>query len=142
MAEGLRDWMAPPKGVIVVEPEKAACVEAMLAQEKSVRKPVRIPGDLQTTAEMLSCGEASAPAVAILRRHGARVVTVSEAELEEGPSLVRADGGPVTTPSGAAGLAGLRRVLKGGIGARFGLDADSRVLAIISEADPERLSAA
>ena len=137
MAEGLRDWMASPQAVIVIEPEKAACVEAMLLQDK----PVRISGDLHTTAEMLSCGEASAPAVAILRRHGARVVTVSEADLEEGPSLIRADSGPVTTPSGAAGLVGLRRVLEDGIGARFGVDADSRVLAIISEADPEQISA-
>jgi diaminopropionate ammonia-lyase len=134
MAEGLRDWMAPPQAVIVVEPAKAACVEAMLAQEESVRKPVRIPGDLQTAAEMLSCGEASAPAGAILRRHGARVVTVSEADLVDAPRILQEGRGPATTPSGAAGLAGLCRTLEDHKGAPLRLDADSRVLVVISEA--------
>jgi diaminopropionate ammonia-lyase len=130
MAEGLRDWMASPAAVIVVEPEIAACVEAMLLQDK----PVRIPGDLQTAAEMLSCGEASVPAVAILRRHGARAVTVSEADLVDAPRILQEGRGPATTPSGAAGLAGLCRTLADRKGARFGLDADSRVLVVISEA--------
>ena len=125
LADGLAPWLASPAAVIVVEPEHAACVIAALAQSQ----PVRIPGDLETAAEMLSCGVASAPAMAALRRHRARAMTVSEAELEATPRLLRAHGGPATTPSGAAGLAGLAG--SGGLG----LDPASRVLIIVTEAD-------
>ena len=130
MAEGLQDWMAPPAAVIVVEPANSACVAAALAEDRVVR----IPGDLHTAAEMLSCGEASVPAIEILRRHGAAVVTVSEAELMDGPRVLLAAQGPATTPSGAAGLAGLCHVLQQG-SQRFGLGAESRVLIIVTERD-------
>jgi diaminopropionate ammonia-lyase len=88
-----------------------------------------------TAAEMLSCGEASAPAMKVLRRHGARVVTVSEDALVETPHLLRQHGGPATTPSGAAGLAGLVKILSDGSAASFGLTAGSRVLILVTETD-------
>jgi diaminopropionate ammonia-lyase len=131
IAEGLKDWMAPPAALVVVEPEQSACVAAAFARGRVVR----IEGDLHTAAEMLSCGEASAPAMEILRRHGGHVVTVSEADLLEAPRLLREGGGPATTPSGAAGFAGLCHALKADAGGRFGLDADSRVLVVITEGD-------
>jgi diaminopropionate ammonia-lyase len=130
LTEGLKDWMEAPAAIVVVEPEKSACVAAAFSRGRVVR----IEGDLQTAAEMLSCGEASAPAMDILRRHGTPVVTVSEAGLLEAPRLLRAEHGPATTPSGAAGLAGLCRALSGA-GMNFGLGADSRVLLVISERD-------
>ncbi|MGB9369546.1 MAG: pyridoxal-phosphate dependent enzyme [Xanthobacteraceae bacterium] len=130
MAGGLRDWLAPPATIVVVEPEKSACVAAAFAHDRVVR----IAGDLQTAAEMLSCGEASAPAMDILRRHRARVATVSEADLLEAPRLLREGGGPATTPSGAAGFAGLCHALSGR-GGNFGLGRDSRVLVVITESD-------
>jgi diaminopropionate ammonia-lyase len=130
MAAGLKDWMAPPASIVAVEPAKAASVTAGLPHET----PVRIAGDLDTAAEMLSCGEASALALKILRRHGAHVVTVSEDDLKVAPQLLNEMQGPATTPSGAAGFAGLLRTLKDNDGARFGLDATSRVLIVISEA--------
>jgi len=129
MAEGLKDWMAPPAAIVVVEPDQSACVAAAFANDRVVR----IAGDLHTAAEMLSCGEASAPAIDILRRHGTPVVTVSEADLLEAPQLLRDGGGPATTPSGAAGFAGLCHVLKADVGRRFGLSGDSRVLVVITE---------
>jgi diaminopropionate ammonia-lyase len=131
MAEGLADWMAVPTTLVVVEPEMSACVTAAFRHDRVVR----IEGDLQTAAEMLSCGEASAPAMEVLRRHGTRVVTVSEADLLEAPRLLREGGGPATTPSGAAGFAGLCDALQGGAAGGFGLDADSRVLVVITEGD-------
>lgn len=131
MAEGLRDWMAPPATIVVVEPEKCACVTAAFAHGRVVR----IEGDLHTAAEMLSCGEASAPAMDILRRHGTPVVTVSEAELLEAPRFLLERGGPATTPSGAAGFAGLCRALSGDARGNFGLNRDSRVLLVMSEGD-------
>ncbi|MEJ0079321.1 MAG: pyridoxal-phosphate dependent enzyme [Alphaproteobacteria bacterium] len=133
MAEGLKDWMAPPAEIVVVEPEKCACVTTAFAHGRVVR----IPGDLHTAAEMLSCGEASAPAMDILRRYGTPVVTVSEAELLEAPRILREGHGPATTPSGAAGFAGLRRALESNVGRNFGLGRDSRVLVVITERDLE-----
>ncbi|MGD9507655.1 MAG: pyridoxal-phosphate dependent enzyme [Geminicoccaceae bacterium] len=127
LADGLAAWLAAPAAVIVVEPETAACVTAALAQGH----PVRIAGGLETAAEMLSCGVASAPAMTALRRHRARAMTVSEAELAAAPPLLRAHGGPATTPSGAAGLAGLARLAASGAG----LDPASRVLLVVTEAD-------
>lgn len=131
MAEGLNGWMAPPSALIVVEPEGAACVAAALAENR----PVRVPGDLETTAEMLSCGEASAPAIDLLRPCGARVVTVTEAALDDAGRVLRACGGPDTTASGAAGLAGLASLMVAGNAADFGLGPTSRVLILVTEAE-------
>ncbi len=81
---------------------------------------------------MLSCSEASAPALAVLQRHKARVVTVSERELASAPDILSAHGGSPSTPSGAASLAGA-------ISARrpapldFRLDAGSRLLILVTE---------
>jgi diaminopropionate ammonia-lyase len=137
MAEGLEAWLAPPAAIVVVEPETAACVAAALAENRRVR----VPGDLETSAGMLSCGEASALAMAVLRRHGARAVTVSERALAGATRLLREQGGPATTPSGAAGLAGLMSLLAAGSAASFGLDATSRVLILVTEADLDREAA-
>lgn len=131
MAEGLADWMALPATVVIVEPEQSACVTAAFAHGRVVR----IEGDLHTAAEMLSCGEASVPAMDILRRHGTPVVTVSEHDLLEAPRLLREGGGPATTPSGAAGFAGLCRALRGEASESLGLGRDSRVLLVITEGD-------
>jgi diaminopropionate ammonia-lyase len=123
MAEGLQGWMAAPATVTVVEPEQAPSVAAGMAAGRAVR----IPGSLETAAEMLSCGEASAPALAVLRRHGATVVTVPEAALEAAPAALLEAGGPATTPSGATGLAGA-------LAAAGTLPTESRVLVVITEA--------
>lgn len=129
-ANGLSGWMVPPGVVVAVEPEQAACLAAALAAER----PVRVPGDLRTAAEMLSCGQASAPALALLRRHGARVLTVSEAGLAQAPHLLAAQGGPPTTPSGAASLAGVVAALADpSTAANLGLDCASRILVLVTE---------
>jgi diaminopropionate ammonia-lyase len=130
MAEGLNGWMAQPATIVAVEPEKCASLAAAFARGAVVR----IAGELHTAAEMLSCGEASAPAFEILRRAGARVATVTERELADAPDLLRAADGPATTPSGAAGLAGLASVLGGAHRQCFRITAESRVLIVISEA--------
>jgi diaminopropionate ammonia-lyase len=130
MAEGLAGWMGPTATLIVTEPETTACVAMALAQGAAVR----VHGDLATSAEMLACGKASTPAVDVLRRHSARAVVVSEVALAQALCLLRRLGGPGTTPSGAAGLAGLVSVLDDGkVAAGFGLDAASRVLILITE---------
>jgi diaminopropionate ammonia-lyase len=130
IAEGLAGWLAEPGHVVVVEPKTAACVAPALA----AGRPMRVAGDLQSTAEMLSCGEASAPALAVLRRTGARALTVSEVDLSDAPRVLAGFGGPATTPSGAAGLAGLIASLADRELAKdLGLDRSSRVLVLVTE---------
>lgn len=102
LAEGLAVAGIAPR-IVVVEPALAACVGPALASGH-IRKA---SGDLDTIAEMLACGVASAPAVATLRRMGADSMTVAEEQLADAPGILRAASGPDTTPSGAAGLAGL-----------------------------------
>ena len=132
VAAGLHTWMAPPARIAVVEPAEAPCVAAALA----AGRPVRVTGELKTAAEMLSCGKASRPALAVLLRHDVRVVTVPEATLIAAPHLLRDEAGPSTTPSGAAGLAGLIAVSADSTtAADLGLEAESRVLILITEAE-------
>jgi diaminopropionate ammonia-lyase len=130
LARGLCETHRLECCVIVVEPERVDCVGQALRQGRIER----LAGDLHTAAEMLSCGEASAPAVEILRRVGAVGMSVSEAALSEAVAVLRECGGPATTESGATGAAGLliaaadweRR-------AEIGLDRGSRVLLIATE---------
>jgi diaminopropionate ammonia-lyase len=135
MTRGLKDWLAPPAAIVVVEPEKAACVAAALEQGRVVR----VAGDLVTSAEMLSCGEASAPALDVLRQAGAKAMTVSDVSLADATALLRDCGGPRTTPSGAAGLAGAV-VAAADRGALHGLalDATSRVLIVVTESEVDK----
>src|SRR3954469_23379256 len=130
VSRNLHDWMAGPAAIVVVEPAKAACVSAALSRGKVVR----LPGDVSTTAEMLSCGEASAPAFEVLKSLDVECVSVVEEDLAAVPDFISSHSGPRTTPSGGAGIAGLRDALKGEP-ARFGLTPDSRVLLVISERD-------
>jgi len=125
MAEGLGGWLASPRAMVVVEPEAAPAVAAALA----AHRVVRVDGDLETTAEMLSCGEASAPALRVLRRHRVEAIAVSEAALDRAPALLAACGGPHTTSSGAAGFAGVMVVQD----SRPALPTDVRILILITE---------
>jgi diaminopropionate ammonia-lyase len=116
--------------IVVVEPESAACVGLAL----KLGHAERLQGESETSAEMLSCGEASAPAVKILLRHQAAAIAVNEATLVQAVALLSECGGPATTPSGATGLAGLLSAPPGSQQAReLGLDAASRVLLVVTE---------
>lgn len=130
LADGLAAAMAPPRRIIVVEPASAACVGHALA----IRRVDTIAGELSTAADMLSCGRASAPALRSLLRHGARAVAVSESELVAAPEKLRRGGGPATTPSGAAGFAGLLAVAAAADQRRdHGLGEASVVLVVATE---------
>lgn len=130
MAIGLHDAMREPRRLLVVEPEAAGCVARALA----LGHPARIEGDLHTCADMLSCGLASAPALEVLLRHDARAILVGEDALQAAVGTLHSAGGPPSTPSGAAGLAGLLQVAAHpALRAGHRLDADSTVLLVISE---------
>ena len=133
MADGLRARMRYPARIVVVEPATAACV----AHALELGQPERIAGDLRTVAGMLACGLASAPALAILLRHEARAVRVREHGLRAAVHALQVAGGPASTPSGTAGLAGLLRVAGDArLRAEHGLDPDSDVLLVASEGKP------
>lgn len=130
MAEGLAEVMQAPARLLVVEPASAACVAVALM----AGRPLRISGDLHTAAEMLSCGRVSAAALEILQRHRAESVVVGDNALRAAVSALQDAGGPDTTASGAAGLAGLLQVAtRSELRTAHRLDRDSRVLLIVTE---------
>lgn len=130
MAEGLRDLMQAPGRLLVVEPESAACV----ARALELGRPMLVPGDLRTSAGMLSCGLASVPALKVLQRHDARAVVVDEDQLHDAVATLGRSPGLATTPSGAAGLAGFLHVAANhALRAAHQLDAGSNVLLVATE---------
>lgn len=131
LAEGLADKMSSPERIVVVEPQAAACVAAAL----EAKRPVQIAGDLHTSAEMLSCGLASAAALEILLRHRAYSLLVSESSLGKSVDALRSAGGPLSTPSGCAGLAGLLTAASDPVlRSTLELTGSSRVLLVVTEA--------
>ena len=132
LAAGLSDWMAEPRKIVVVEPVSAACVSAALESGSTIR----VPGELLTSASMLACGEASGPALKTLGPMKVDTIALGEAALLSAPTTLRDGGGPFTSPSGAAGLAGLIAASADGmLAAGLSLDRDSRVLVVITEAE-------
>jgi len=133
MVEGLRAEMDGDRTIVVVEPEMAACVSAALA----LGRPTRIAGGLVTVADMLSCGVASAPALEVLLACDATAIAVNEDELVDAVSTLQDYGNLTSTPSGAAGLAGLLAAAPGGrLAGGSKLDASSRALLIVTEGLP------
>lgn len=130
IAKGMEDRWRWPARLLTVEPDNAACVAGALEQGR----PHLIGGDLRTSAIMLACGVASASAVRILLRNDARGITVSEAELQASVQVLQDAKGPVTTSSGAAGLAGLLHVSGDAMLRKVhGLDVGSSVLLLVTE---------
>jgi diaminopropionate ammonia-lyase len=119
--------------VVAVEPDKSASVTASLA----AREPTAISTS-GTTMAGLDCAEISPAAWPSLRSGIAGTVVVSDAEtalaIDELEELGLAIG-----PSGAATLAGLRKLVAAGEPARaVGLDTSSRVLLIATEGRTDR----
>lgn len=130
MVEGLQSLLRPPQRFLIVEPDTAPCVARALQRGE----PALIEGDLHTCASMLACGMASAPALRILQRHSVASVLVSEVQLRVAAAELRNAGGPVTTESGASGLAGLLQVAaRHELRSRHQLDSDSIILLIATE---------
>lgn len=130
IADGLADMLAQPARIIVVEPDSAACVAPALIQKKAVQ----IHGDLDTSADMLSCGLASTPALSILLGHCATAIGVDEETIAAATALLNTQGEIFTTPSGATGLAGLLRVLTNpSLTSEFEISRQSHVLVIATE---------
>jgi diaminopropionate ammonia-lyase len=127
--------------VVVVEPERAACVQA----SARAGRPVRIAHGEPTVMAMLECYEPSLLAWRILARVGDAFLTVRDddavAAMRRLARPAAGDPAIVAGESGGAGLAGLMRAAcEPGLRAALGLDAASRVLAFVTEGatDPAR----
>lgn len=125
MAAYFRDRWGNKPTIVVVEPESApALIESIRAG-----RPVRTNGPPSIMGR-LDCKEPSYLALAELARHVDYFVTVDDAQcIETVDLLARWD--ISTTPSGAAGIAGLHHA--GAEREALGLHGTSRVLAIVTE---------
>jgi diaminopropionate ammonia-lyase len=99
---------------------------------------MRIVGDLETRMAMLSCGEASAPAWAILKCRADAFMTVSDRAADGAVAAIAGStdisGGLAVTPSAAAGLAGfMAAALDPMLAAQLALTSSSRVLFFATE---------
>jgi diaminopropionate ammonia-lyase len=134
VAQSLCGLLAAPAKLIIVEPDKAACVAPALLQKKAIQ----ITGDLETSADMLSCGLASTPALEILLSHSAVALEVSETAIMEAANLLNQQPDISTTASGATGLAGLMKALSDpSLRQQFELGGASRPIIFITEKEPQ-----
>ncbi len=123
--------------VVVVEPERAAC---LMASARAGR-PVAVEGDLDTVMAGLACGEPSLLAWRILDPGATAFMTVEDESALEAMRLIasgEAGARVVGGESGVAGLAGLMALAARDEWRRaVGLDAGSRVLLFGSEGDTD-----
>lgn len=101
MAHMIRATWANQPRLIVVEPEAAPC----LKESHEAGRPLRVEGPLSTMGR-LDCKEPSIIAFAALELAGVDYVTVSDEAAADAAGYLGSQG-LATTPSGAAGLAGL-----------------------------------
>ncbi len=125
----IRARYRPTPAVIVVEPDKAACLLA----SAELGTPTAVPGDLDTVMAGLACGEPSLLAWQELDRGAAAFMAVPD-EAAIACMKLLAESGIVAGESGVAGLAGLL-LAAGDPAARetLGLAPDSRVLLFSTE---------
>ncbi len=121
----IRDVWGDAPRIVVVEP---ALAPALIASVEA-GKPVVTEGGVSAMGR-LDCKEPSLIALKGLTRDADIFMTISEGEGADGDRLAREAGLP-STPSGAAGIAGLAAAMTAA--ADFGLGPDARVLAILSE---------
>ena len=116
-------WGEAP-AVVVVEPERAAC---LLASARAGHA-VAVPGELDTIMAGLACGEPSLLAWAELERAAAAFMAIPDSAAVKAMRFLAAHG-IVVGESGVAGLAALRLALADPDAARaLGLGTDSRIL--------------
>ncbi len=95
------NWAVQPE-IIVVEPNEAPC----LTESHAAGYPVQVTGGVSNMGR-LDCKEPSLIAFGIFERTGVHFMTVTDAEAQDAASRLTSQG-IATTPSGAAGLAGLK----------------------------------
>lgn len=96
-------WSVQPQ-VFIVEPDSAAC----LGESKRIGRVAKAHGPPSIMGR-LDCKEASLVAVELLNQYADSFLTVSDQAAQEASQMLGQCGWP-TTPSGAAGLAGLQLI--------------------------------
>ena len=135
VAVQIRARLQPAPMLIVVEPDRAACLLA----SAELGEPTMVPGNLDTLMAGLACGEPSLLAWQELDHAAAAFMAIPD-DAAVATMRLLADCGITAGESGVAGLAGC--LLAAGDGAArqtLGLDASSRVLAFSTEGatDPD-----
>lgn len=126
---------SPPPAVIVVEPDRAACLLA----SAELGQPTAIPGDLDTVMAGLACGEPSLLAWQQLDHATSAFMAIPDAAAIETMRLLAVQG-IVAGESGVAGLTGLLLAAADPAArAALSLSASSRVLLFSTDGptDPE-----
>ena len=125
----MRARLGPAPAIVVVEPERAACLLASAA----AGAPTPVGGELDTIMAGLACGEPSLIAWQELDRSAAAFLAIPDAAAV-GAMRLLAGLGIVSGESGAAGLAGLLLAAQDlAARAALGLDSTSRVLVFSTE---------
>jgi diaminopropionate ammonia-lyase len=121
--------LLPAPLVVVVEPDRAACLLA----SAELGEPTAIPGDLDTIMAGLACGEPSLLAWQELERAAAAFMAVPD-EAAVACMRLLAGAGIVSGESGAAGLAGfLLAAVDQASRGTLAVDAGSRILLFSTE---------
>jgi diaminopropionate ammonia-lyase len=131
----MRARLRLPPALVVVEPDRAACLLA----SAEAGKPAAVEGELDTIMAGLACGEPSLLAWQELERAATAYLAIDDAEAIAAMRLL-AQLGVVSGESGAAGVAGLLAAARDeSARSALGLGADSRVLLFSTEGatDPE-----
>jgi diaminopropionate ammonia-lyase len=122
-------WLRPSPALIVVEPDRAACLLA----SAELGEPATVPGNLDTLMAGLACGEPSIVAWQILDHAAAAFMAIPD-EAAVACMRLLASRGVVAGESGAAGLAGcLLAAAEPAARTALGLGVSSRVLAFNTE---------
>ncbi len=125
----MRTRFDPTPALVVVEPDRAACLLA----SAELGEPTAIPGDLDTVMAGLACGEPSLIAWAELERAAAAFMAIPD-EAAVACMRLLAGHGVVSGESGVAGLAGcLLAAADPAARQALVLDGDSRILAFSTE---------
>lgn len=122
----VRDRWGQGPQIVVVEPSRAPALQASIRAGRSVTAPGPV-----SSMGRLDCKDPSLLALDELARSADHFVTLQDEEVAETVALLRTYGID-TTPSGAAGVAAVHHA--GPHRTVLGLDGDSRVAAIITEA--------
>ncbi|WP_119269265.1 diaminopropionate ammonia-lyase [Taklimakanibacter deserti] len=124
---------------VIVEPERAAC----LTESAKAQRLVTLPHGPSTVMAMLECQSASPLAWPIVHALADAYITVAEEDARQAVKHLAWPKGvdPVIEAgeSGAAGLAGLERLLADKtLAAQLGLDGKAKVLVIVTEGPTDR----
>lgn len=118
--------------VVVVEPEGAAG----LMNSFRHRVASRTPGTLDSRLVGLDCAQASPLAFRVLSCFADDCLTISDREADQAAIHLQHRAGLHTSPTGAAGYAGLQRALEDPtLARRLGLDNEAVILCVLTEAN-------